>query len=219
MLEVTNLTKRYPVRGGFRTILDRVNLRLERGQKLGILGRNGSGKSTLIRLLGGCETPDSGIIHRGMRLSWPLAFHGGFQNSLTGLDNLRFICRIYGASIEDKIPFVEEFSELGRYLREPVKTYSSGMQARLAFALSMIIEFDCFLIDEIVAVGDDRFAERCRVELFEKRADRAIVLVSHSPATIRKHCDCACVLLDGHLHQFDSVDEAFGFYRANNPTY
>jgi capsular polysaccharide transport system ATP-binding protein len=198
--------------------LDRVNLRLERGQKLGVLGRNGSGKSTLIRILGGCEKPDSGKINRGMRLSWPLAFHGGFQNSLTGLDNLRFICRIYGVSIEDKIPFVEDFSELGPYLREPLKIYSSGMQARLAFALSMIIEFDCFLIDEIVAVGDDRFTERCRVELFEKRADRAIVLVSHNPAPIKEHCDSACVLLNGQLHQFDSVDDAFGFYQANNPT-
>jgi capsular polysaccharide transport system ATP-binding protein len=215
MLEVRNLSKFYPVRGGKRVILDGINLRLEKGQKLGILGRNGSGKSTLIRLLGGCEAPDSGTIDRGMRLSWPLAFHGGFHNSLTGLDNLRFICRIYGATIEDKIPFVQEFSELGKYLNEPVKTYSAGMQARLAFALSMIIEFDCFLIDEIVAVGDDRFAHRCQVELFEKRADRAMIIVSHNPTYIRKHCDCAAVLLDGRLHQFDDLEEGFAFYQAN----
>ena len=151
-----------------------------------------------------------------MRLSWPLAFRGGFHNSLTGLDNLRFICRIYGTSIDDKIGFVEDFSELGRYLREPVKTYSAGMQARLAFALSMIIEFDCFLIDEIVAVGDDRFTQRCQVELFEKRADRAMVIVSHNPGYIRKYCDSAGVLLGGRLHQFDSVEDGFAFYQANS---
>ena len=216
MLEVRDLTKFYPVRGGQRVVLDRVNLSLARGQRLGILGRNGSGKSTLIRLLGGCETPDGGTIRRGMRLSWPLAFRGGFHNSLTGLDNLRFICRIYGTSIDDKIGFVEDFSELGRYLREPVKTYSAGMQARLAFALSMIIEFDCFLIDEIVAVGDDRFTQRCQVELFEKRADRAMVIVSHNPGYIRKYCDSAGVLLGGRLHQFDSVEDGFAFYQANS---
>jgi capsular polysaccharide transport system ATP-binding protein len=215
MLELCNITKRYPLGHSLRTVLDGVNLRVQRGEKLGILGRNGSGKSTLIRIMGGAETPDAGRVHRRMRLSWPLAFHGGFHNSLTGLDNLRFICRIYGQSIEDKIPFVEEFSELGRYLREPVKTYSSGMAARLAFALSLVIDFDCYLIDEIVAVGDHRFQERCNVELFQKRADRAMVIVSHSADFIRQTCDTVAVLLRGKLHSFSSVDHAFDFYHAH----
>ena len=120
-----------------------------------------------------------------MTVSWPLAFGGAFQTALTGLDNLRCICRIYGATPEDKIAFVEDFSELGSYLREPVRTYSAGMRARLAFALSMVVEFDCFLIDEIVAVGDARFTEKCRVELFENRGDRAMIIVSHDPTYIR----------------------------------
>ena len=101
-----------------------------------------------------------------MSVSWPLAFGGAFQGALTGLDNLRFICRIYGVEPEGEIPFVEDFSELGIYLREPVKTYSSGMRARLAFAISMVIDFDCYLIDEIIAVGDARFHAKCEEELF-----------------------------------------------------
>lgn len=165
--------------------------------------------------MGGAEPPDAGNVFRGMRVSWPLALAGGFQGSLTGLDNLRFICRIYGASIEDKIPFVQQFSELGGYFREPLKTYSSGMRARLAFAISMVIDFDCYLIDEITAVGDDRFRKRCQTELFEKRADRAMVLVSHVPDFIRTHCDSAGVMKAGKFYAFDKVDEALAFYHGN----
>jgi capsular polysaccharide transport system ATP-binding protein len=150
-----------------------------------------------------------------MSVSWPLAFFGGFQGALTGLDNMRFICRIYDTPFEDKIGFVEDFSELGRYLREPVKSYSAGMRARLAFALSMIIEFDCFLIDEVIAVGDDRFRERCRIEMWEKRRDRTMVIVSHDPGFIRTHCDHAKVMHGGKLHSFSSMDESFAYYQAN----
>jgi capsular polysaccharide transport system ATP-binding protein len=151
-----------------------------------------------------------------MSVSWPLAFGGAFQGTLTGLDNLRFICRVYGTSTEDKVPFVQEFSELGRYLHEPVKTYSAGMRARLAFAISMVIEFDCFLIDEIVAVGDSRFHEKCRVELFEKRQDRAMVIVSHDSGYVREHCDHAAVLVKGQLIAFSQVDDAFDFYQVHS---
>lgn len=215
MLSIQNLTKRYPFQGNLRTILDRVTIHVRPGEKVGILGRNGSGKSTLIRLIAGSEHPDEGRIYRGMSVSWPLALAGGFQGSLTGMDNLRFICRIYGVSIEDKIPFVRDFTELGRYLHEPMKAYSSGMRARLAFALSMVIEFDCYLIDEVVAVGDDRFKARCQQELFEKRRDRAMLVVSHSISFIKKHCDTAAVLLRGQLHHFDTIDDGYAFYQAH----
>ena len=151
-----------------------------------------------------------------MSVSWPLAFTGGFQGSLTGMDNLRFICRVYGTSIEDKIPFVQDFSELGNSLREPVKNYSSGMRARLAFALSMVIEFDCFLIDEVIAVGDNRFQQKCHVELFEKRKDRAMIIVSHQPDFIRAHCQHAAVLVEGKLTSFQQVDDAFTFYQEHS---
>ena len=212
MINLKNITKSYQTRSGNVTVLNQVNLSILPGEKVGILGRNGAGKSTIIRLISGAERPDSGLVTREMSVSWPLAFGGAFQGSLTGLDNLRFICRVYGVDPTDKIDFVDEFSELGRYLREPIKTYSAGMRARLAFAISMVVEFDCFLIDEIIAVGDSRFHEKCNVELFEKRKDRAMIFVSHDTNYIRTHCDRAAVLLGGKLHPFAEVNDAFAFY-------
>lgn len=212
MIVVRDLYKSYPTRAGPRFVLNNVNLDIHPGEKMGILGRNGAGKSTMIRLLGGVENPTRGHITRYMSVSWPLAFGGAFQSALTGLDNLRFICRVYGVDPESKIDFVDDFSELGRYLREPVVSYSSGMLARLAFAISMTIEFDCFLIDEIIAVGDKRFHDKCYVELFEKRADRAMIFVSHDIGYIQAHCQRAAVLSNTRLSLFDDVDQAHQFY-------
>jgi len=212
MIHLENISKDYDTRGGRVRVLSGVDLTIARGEKIGILGSNGAGKSTLVKLISGAEAPTSGRISRSMTTSWPLAFAGGFQGALTGLDNLRFICRIYGVPTEGKIDPVEEFAELGRYLREPVRTYSSGMRARLAFAISMAIEFDCFLIDEVVAVGDARFRAKCEEELFVKRGDRAMIIVSHSSSYVRKHCDRAAVLDGGVLHHFDDVDEAYQYY-------
>lgn len=212
MIEIRDLTHRYPTRSGWVTVLDKINLTIRPGEKVGILGRNGVGKSTLIRLISGAELPTSGSIQRGMSVSWPLAFGGAFQGSLTGLDNLRFICRVYGVDFRPRVDYVEEFSELGRYLREPVKTYSSGMRARLAFAISMAIEYDCYLIDEIIAVGDSRFHEKCQHELFEKRRDRAMIMVSHNPEFLQAHCDHAVVLERGRLTNFDRLEDAFAYY-------
>ena len=216
MIRLAGVNKIYPTRSGPVPILRDVNLAIRKGERVGILGRNGAGKSTLIRLVSGAELPTSGAVERRMSVSWPLAFGGAFQNTLTGLDNLRFICRIYGVEPEDKIPFVEEFSELGLYLREPVRSYSSGMRARLAFAISMVIEFDCFLIDEIIAVGDARFHEKCHHELFERRGDRAMIIVSHNADFIREHCTRAAVLADGKLHDRPSLDDAFDFYHQQS---
>jgi capsular polysaccharide transport system ATP-binding protein len=215
MITLENVSKVYGTRQGPRTVLDGLNLRIAKGEKVGILGRNGAGKSTLIRLISGVELPTHGHIHRGISVSWPLAFGGAFQGSLTGLDNVRFICRVYNAPIAPAIAFVEDFSELGTYLREPVKKYSSGMRARLAFAISMAVEFDCFLIDEIVAVGDSRFHEKCHIELFEKRKDRAMIIVSHSADYIRQHCQHAAVLVAGKLHSFDQVEDALSYYQQH----
>jgi capsular polysaccharide transport system ATP-binding protein len=212
MIRIENVSKSYHTRLGRRTVLDRVNLELHPGRNVGILGRNGAGKSTLIRLLSGAESPSSGRIHRGMSVSWPLAFGGAFQANLTGLDNLKFVCRVYGVDYKPLVPFVEEFTELGVYFREPVSHYSQGMTTRLAFALSMAIEFDCFLIDEAMVVGDARFHERCHLELFQKRRDRAFVLVTHDANVIKLYCERACVLHEGKLLDFDSVDAAYDFY-------
>ena len=214
MIQLADVTKTYHTRLGPRVVLNKVNLNVAKGQRIGILGRNGSGKSTLIRMISGAELPTAGRITRDISVSWPLAFGGAFQAYLTGLDNLRFVCRVYGVDYASVVPFVEDFTELGMYLREPVLHYSAGMRARLAFALSMALEFDCFLIDEVIAVGDSRFHEKCRVELFEKRKDRALILVSHDPHTIKEHCTSAAVLTAGHLTSFDNVDEAFANYAA-----
>lgn len=215
MIELRNVTKRYHVHGGDRIILNDISFCIERGEKIGILGRNGAGKSTLIRIIGGGEAPDEGVVMRKMSVSWPLAFGGAFQGQLTGLDNLKFICRVYGKSIEDKIPFVEDFSELGRYFKEPVGTYSSGMQARLAFAISMAIEFDCYLIDEVMTVGDHRFHMKCREELLVKRADRSLIVVSHHEDQIRHTCTHLGVLVKGVLHRFENLDEGYAFYHRH----
>jgi capsular polysaccharide transport system ATP-binding protein len=215
MITLRNIRKSYVTRGGTTEVLRGLDLQVRAGEKIGILGRNGSGKSTLIRLISGAERPSAGEIHRGMSVSWPLAFAGGFQGSLTGLDNLKFICRLYGIKPSDQIGFVEEFTELGKYLREPIKHYSSGMRARLAFAISMAIEFDCFLIDEVIAVGDSRFHEKCRRELFERRCDRALVLVSHDAGLVREHCSRASVLDRGLLRHFSDLEVAFRTYEAS----
>ncbi|ABL66332.1 ABC transporter ATP-binding protein [Chlorobium phaeobacteroides] len=215
MIVVNNIVKRYKTRTGYNTVLDGISFSVEKGEKIGILGRNGAGKSTLIRLLGGIEHPDSGTIERRMNVSWPLAAKGGFQGSLTGADNLRFICRIYGVDYADKMKFVEEFAELGQYMHEPLKTYSAGMRGRLAFALSMAIEFDCYLIDEAMSAGDARFRDKCRYELLEKRGDRSIILVSHEPKQMRQFCTVFYVLLDGKIIRFDDGDKAYGFYKKN----
>jgi len=207
--------KDYSTRHGSRRVLDKVSFELDRGGHLGILGRNGAGKSTLIRLLSGAEYPSSGCIRRHMSVSWPLAFTGAFQTHLTGIDNLKFVCRVYGVDWKPLLPFVEDFTELGIYLREPVMTYSTGMMMRLAFALSMAIEFDCFLIDEGMAVGDTRFGDRCHVELFEKRRDRSFILVSHDPHIIRSYCNRVAVLHMGRLYQFETIDAAYEFYGSH----
>jgi capsular polysaccharide transport system ATP-binding protein len=200
------------MRRGRHVVLDGVNLHIRRGERLGVIGRNGAGKSTLLRLIGGIEPPSAGRVRRAMSVSWPLAYSGAFQQNLTGLDNLRFICRIYGVDYRAVLPFVQEFTELGSFIREPVDHYSSGMRTRLAFALSLAIEFDCYLIDEVIVVGDVRFHDKCRTELFEKRADRTLILVSHDLETIKAHCDTAIVLHAGKVIRFDDVEKAQAFY-------
>jgi capsular polysaccharide transport system ATP-binding protein len=214
MIRLENVCKTYGTRLGRRLVLDHINFELRRGRNIGILGRNGAGKSTLIRLLSGAERPTSGRIVRGMSVSWPLAFIGAFQSHLTGLDNLKFVCRVYGVDWKPLVPFVEEFTELGLYFREPVVHYSAGMTMRLAFALSMAIEFECFLIDEGLSVGDARFGDRCHHELFEKRRDRAFILVSHDPNVIKMYCERAAVLHEGRLYDFDTIDAAYEFYQS-----
>ena len=214
MIKLTDVSKDYLTKAGWRRILSGINLTINPGERIGILGRNGAGKSTLIRLISGAEPPTLGTIERNMSVSWPLAFTGGFHGTLTGADNVRFICRIYGVDFEPRFRFVEEFSDLGIYLNEPVGTYSSGMRARLAFAISMTIDFDRYLIDEVIAVGDERFRNRCKVELFEKRRDKAMLIVSHSHRYLKGTCDRFLLFNEGTIEEHDDFEEVYFRYKA-----
>lgn len=214
MIVIDNLSKRYPLGHGHKKVISNLNLTINRGQHIAFLGRNGAGKTTLIKLIGGVEMPTSGKIHRKMSISWPLGFSGAFQGSLTGYDNARFIARVYGADYAAIRDFVEDFTELGRQLKAPVKTYSAGMRARLAFALSLAIEFDCYMIDEIILVGDSNFHAKCQHELFEKRSDRALIIASHDMSLIQQHCDCALMLQNGTGILHDRVEDAVAAYNA-----
>lgn len=212
MIECRNLRKSYRVGHSRREILKGINLKISRGEKIGLMGRNGAGKTTLIKQIGGVELPDSGTIRRHMTNSWPIGFNGAFQGSLTGYDNARFIARIYGQTYQEIQSFVEDFSELGGALKMPVKTYSSGMRARLAFALSLAIEFDCYLIDEVILVGDANFQRKCHEELFEKRGDRAMIIVSHDMHTIREFCNRSVLLRDGLATEFADIEAGIAEY-------
>lgn len=212
MISCQNIKKSYRAGHGRFHVLKGVDLTINKGERVALLGRNGVGKSTLIKQIGGVELPDSGRIIRKMTNSWPIGFNGGFQGSLTGLDNARFIARIYGRSYAEIREFVEDFTELGPSLKAPVKTYSSGMRARLAFALSLAIEFDCFLIDEVILVGDQNFQRKCYEELFDKRADRAMLIASHDMVTIKERCERAILLEDGRALEYDNIDEAVEAY-------
>ncbi|WGM46447.1 Polysialic acid transport ATP-binding protein KpsT [Brevundimonas sp. NIBR10] len=209
-LSVQNLSKTY--HGAKTPVFSNLSFDVGRTSRLAILGRNGQGKSTLIKMLGGILPPNEGHIRWRMSSSWPIGFTGGFQGSLSGLDNIRFIARIYGRKYQDILERVDDFAELGRALREPVKIYSSGMRARLAFGLSLAIEFDCYLIDELVAVGDARFQRKCNEELFQARADRAFMMASHNTHIIGEHCDRALIIESGKAKIFDDVHEAIDVY-------
>jgi capsular polysaccharide transport system ATP-binding protein len=214
MIACQNICKSYRAGHGRRQVLKGINLEVKPGERLALLGRNGAGKSTLIKMIGGVEMPDSGRVIRHMSVSWPIGFNGGFQGSLTGYDNARFIARIYGSSYPAIRGFVEDFTELGAQLAMPVKTYSSGMRARLAFALSLAIDFDCYMIDEVILVGDQNFQRKCHHELFEKRADRAMIIASHDMHTVRNICNRAVVLHHSAATCYDDLDSAISAYDA-----
>jgi capsular polysaccharide transport system ATP-binding protein len=211
-MSLSNVVKEYHTQIGTRRVLDNISFEVRKGEKIAVLGRNGAGKSTLVKIIGGVERPTSGRVHRGLTMSWPLTFGGGFETSMSGLDNIRFIARIYNAPLQRTIDFCDDFAELGKLLRLPVKTYSSGMRARLAFALTLAIDFECMLIDEVISVGDQRFHAKCHDELFVKRKNCAMILVSHDVHIVKEFCNRALVLKDGRGRVFEDIDLALDIY-------
>ncbi|MCW2272599.1 ATP-binding cassette domain-containing protein [Rhodoblastus acidophilus] len=213
-IRLESIVKEYHTPIGVRRVLDGLSFSVKEGEKVAVLGRNGSGKSTLVKLIGGVEHPTAGAIHKGLSLSWPLAFAGGLEGNMSGADNVRFIARLYDKPLADMLAFVDDFAELGRQLYIPVRNYSSGMKMRLAFALTLAIDFECFLIDEVLSVGDQRFHRKCYDALFNQRKHSAMILVSHDVAIITKFCDKALVLKHGRSRLFDDVEFAVSIYNT-----
>ena len=212
MIEFRNVSKSYKITEGKNTILDNVSFKFPEKKNIGVLGVNGAGKSTLLRLIAGSEYPDSGKILRKGKYSWPLGFSGSFHPHLSGIENLRFACRIYGADIKYVTEFVKDFAEIGDYIEEPIKTYSSGMKSRLAFGLSMAINFDVYLVDEIMGVGDQGFQKKCHDAFTAKRETSSVIMVSHNMRTIRDYSDVAILLTGEQLEIHEDVNHAIDLY-------
>ncbi len=212
MIELQGVCKSYRTNNGWNRVLDDITVTFPKGKNIGILGLNGAGKSTLLRLIGGAEPPDRGTIRREGRVSWPIAFSGGFPGTLTGRENARFVSRLYGTPPGEVEAFAEEFSELGTYFDMQVRTYSSGMRARLNFAVSMAVEFDCYLVDEALSAGDWRFTAKCSRAFRERSGRSTVIMVSHSEETIRRNCDVGAVLKGGKLTLYDDIKEAIAVY-------
>lgn len=205
MIKIENLTKSYRTPTGRHYVFKDLNIEIPSGKSVAFIGRNGAGKSTLLRMIGGIDRPDSGKIITNKTISWPVGLAGGFQGSLTGRENVKFVARLYAKQeeLKEKVEFVEEFAELGKYFDMPIKTYSSGMRSRLGFGLSMAFKFDYFIVDEVTAVGDARFKEKCAQLFKERHKESSFLMVSHSLNSLKEFCDVAIVFKD---------DNAVGFY-------
>ena len=212
VIELEEISKSYRLGSGRNTVLESVSAVFPTGKSVGILGVNGAGKSTLLRIIGGVEPPDRGTVRKDVRVSWPMGFTGGFSPNMTGRQGARFVARIYGESPWVVERFSRDFAELGPYFDMPIRTYSSGMRARLAFAISFAVEFDCYLVDEVIAAGDARFSKKYRREFKERAKNASVILVSHNPEAIRAECDFAAVLTKGSLTLYQTVDEAMAVY-------
>jgi capsular polysaccharide transport system ATP-binding protein len=217
MISIQKLTKAYRTEAGRHYVFRDLDLEIETGASAGILGRNGAGKSTLIRILGGIDQPDSGRVVSDGTISWPVGLAGGFQGSMSGRDNVKFVCRLYARpdQIREKIEYVRDFAEIGEYFDMPVKTYSAGMRARVAFGLSMAFDFDYYLMDEITAVGDPHFRKKSAAALAAKRARSGFILASHQMDLVRQTCNVAIVLTPGGAEVFRDVAAGIKRYQEN----
>ena len=215
MIEFRHVSKAYATRNRPKVVLDDFSLVLPPGAKVGVLGRNGAGKTTFLGMIAGTVQPDSGWIGRHASISWPLGFAGSFHPDLTGAQNIRFVARIYGVDTDSLIAYVADFAELGDFMDMPVRSYSSGMRARLAFGLSMGISFDWYLVDEITAVGDTAFKRKSLTAFRERLQSAGLLMVSHSTGTIRDYCTCGLVLEGGRVRFYADVEEAIAVHDRN----
>lgn len=215
MIEIINLTKSYGGKHGRHYVFRDVNVTFPEGKSIGIVGRNGAGKTTLLRMLGGIDFPDSGEVRTNSTISWPVALRGGYHAQLTGRENATFVFRVFGldeSAIKERLDFVKDFSELGKYFEMPLQTYSSGMHSRLGFAMSMAFEFDYYLIDEITAVGDRFFKRKSQKALAEKRKNAAVIMVSHSLGSLADYCEMGLMIENQEVRLFDKIEDAISAY-------
>lgn len=216
MIIADNITKYYKVKGRRHVIFQELSLSINPGDKLGLLGSNGAGKSTLLRLLCGIEAPNSGQVIRTSTISWPVGLTNGFIPTLTGKENIKFVCRLFGCTLDmqkKKIDFVRDFAEIGDYFDMPVSTYSSGMTSRLAYGMSMAFDFDFYVVDEGLSAGDAAFTQKSLAAFKEKSQDKGLLMVSHDMNTIKKFCNQALYLNAGVLYHSYDVDEVIARYR------
>ncbi len=218
MLSIRNMYKYYPTALGRKYVFRNVSLEVAEKSNIGVLGLNGSGKSTLIRLLSGSEFPNRGDIRIEGSVSWPLGLSGGVQGALTGRENAEFVCTIYGADnkeVSEKLEFIKDFSELDDYFELPVNSYSSGMNSRLKFAMSMAFDFDVYLIDELTAVGDARFREKSRRALKDKHKQAHYIMVSHNINELISECDSLILLIEGELNLYGDIQQGLADYKKH----
>ncbi|WP_372893424.1 ABC transporter ATP-binding protein [Rhodosalinus sp.] len=214
MIELRNVTKVFVLNGRRKVIADGINALFPRGKAVAVLGRNGAGKSSMLKMISGSMDPDSGEVVTHGTVSWPVGFAGSFHPELTGVQNTRFIARVYGVDSDELTRFVGDFAELGAHFELPVRSYSSGMKSRLAFGVSMGIHFDTYLVDEVTAVGDASFKSKSE-RLFKKRLQNSgAVVVTHQPGQVRRLCDRAGVLEKGQLHMYDDVEDALAHHKS-----
>lgn len=214
MIEFAKVSKRFKSRDGEKRVLDDVSFHLPRTENVAVVGGNGAGKSTLIGLMSGVTRPNRGTILRSGRFSWPMAFAGGFHPMLSGRQNAKFVARIYQVDPTQLVEEVQDFSELGRSFDLPINTYSQGMKARLAFGVSMSIKFDCYLVDEIIGVGDTRFRNKCRAAFQDKLKDSRVIMASHSAGGLREFCQSAILVSNGSVTYYESLDECLAVHET-----
>lgn len=216
-IRADNLGKFYRMAGGARHwVLRNVNFEIPKGKSVALLGPNGAGKSTLLRLLGGVEPASEGSVHIDGSVSWPVGLAGGFHMALSARDNCRFVLRIHGVRepvLSQKLKQIRDFSEIGKFFENPMQTYSSGMRSRVAFALSMSLDFDFYLIDEITAVGDAAFRDKSKAELLSKKSSAAFILATHNLAEAVALADYGLLVHDGVVRLFTDVQSAADAYR------
>lgn len=211
MIRLEHLTKSFMFRGQRKYVARDISMELPPGKAIGLLGRNGAGKSTLLRMIAGSVDPDSGRIRTRGTISWPVGLAGGVHMDLTGAQNTRFLARVYGVDTDELVDFVAGFAELGMHFHQPVRSYSSGMRARLGFGISMGIRFDTYLVDEVTSVGDASFRAKSQAVFRERMANSGAIVVTHSPQMMKDMCDAGMVLENGRLRYFESVTQAIVF--------